>query len=238
VYKDGAPCWAALRKLAPAALEELAAQYPDPLDIHPDIKRFSQVESSLKWEVDTAEIISKLFAKHEAKEGAKMKVGTFVNEAWKEVDKYLRNARGEGCCKKKVRELCKFKIANPTLQYGYASRRGNAFLSANAEYKIATEVQAHNVEGIPVFKEKVIQWAKILFTAEHNADGNEVEWNNWYYGFVKRTAGYFGKLNIVEKSRQDWCTPENLLKKKKSFLTPRLGVGLLCEPFTIAKVRL
>jgi len=224
-YKDGVPCWAALRKLAPTALEELEAQYPDMFDIHPDIKRFNQVELSLKWEVETAEIISKLFAKHEAKEGAEMKVGTFVSETYEYVDKYLRDARGTGCCKKTIRKLCKLKIDNPTFQYGYASHRGNAFLSANAEYKIATEVQAHNVEGIPVFKEKVIQWAKILFTTEHNMDGNEVEWNNWYYGFVKRTAGYFGKLNVVEKSREDWCTPENLLRRYTWFAEDFIEIG-------------
>ena len=224
-YKDGVPCWAALRKLTPTALEELEAQYPDMFDIHPDIKRFNQVELSLKWEVETAEIISKLFAKHEAKEGAEMKVGTFVSETYEYVDKYLRDARGTGCCKKTIRKLCKLKIDNPTFQYGYTSHRGNAFLSANAEYKIATEVQAHNVEGIPVFKEKVIQWAKILFTTEHNMDGNEVEWNNWYYGFVKRTAGYFGKLNVVEKSREDWCTPENLLRRYTWFAEDFIEIG-------------
>jgi len=104
-YKDGVPCWAALRKLTPTALEELEAQYPDMFDIHPDIKRFNQVELSLKWEVETAEIISKLFAKHEAKEGAKMKESTFVKETYEYVDKYLRNARGTGCCKKTIRKL-------------------------------------------------------------------------------------------------------------------------------------
>jgi len=222
-YKENKVSIDGLKKYAPAAL--IGSDLP--LDkMLTDITRCSVIDSAVKWQADTAVMLSDAFAEYEAKEGKEKKIGAFKNKVHEAISKYLKEHRGKGCCHKTTDKLCELKIEKPELEFGYICHRGGRFLSNIAEHRIALEVSTKNAHGVPVFKQDVIQFAKELETVERSEDKDRIEnWNKWYRDFVQRSRGYYGKLNIVEKSRKDWCTSENLEKRTLDLAQQLIEIG-------------